>query len=1062
MRRSTRTLSGGLLAVLVLVCLGMQADRAAAEGQIIDDFEDLTGWSAQASEGTRVWIVQEPGHTGMGMRIGYDLNSGGGWVLVRKTFTLPLPENYAFTFHLKGEGRPNNFEFKLIDASKNVWWRQMRDHSFPPEWQPMVIRKSRIEFAWGPGHGELRQVAAIEFAISAGEGGPGSLWIDDLMFEEREPASQGQIPPTVEASTSLPQHDPPLMLDGSTETVWKSQPVPREQWVQLDFVRNREYGGLVIDWDPEDYAIAYEVRVSNDGQGWTTAYTTATGHGGRDYVYMPDAESRYVRLELRRSSRAQGYGIASLVVKPTSFSASPNGFFAAIAADSPPGTYPKYLHGKQTYWTVIGVNGDDKEALLNEEGMLEVDKGAFSIEPFLYADGNLITWNSVEVSQKLEDGYLPIPSVTWKHDGLALTVTAFAAGQSGSSILYARYRVENQGDRGLPARLYLAIRPFQVNPPWQSLNMNGGVTHIQEMKFDGRVVWVNREKAVVALTTPDRFGATTFEEGSVTDFLQVDQVPLQTQVLDPFGFASGAMRYNLYLQPKEVAEVDLAVPFHEPYATAAAGLRADDPRGFIARQLEDTRRYWQRILNRVTVDLPAKASKLSDTLRTTLAYILINRDGPALRPGSRNYARSWIRDGAITSSALLQSGFTEEVREFIRWYAGLQAADGKIPCCIDRRGPDPVSENDSPGEFIWAIAEYYRFTHDVGFVADMWPHVMKSVDYMVMLRGKRTTDEYRAPDKEAFYGLLPESISHEGYTAHPVHSYWDDFFALRGLKDAAEMAVVVGDDEHAAKYATLRDNFRETLVASIRRTMVKRSIDYIPGSVELGDLDPTSTSIALTPGDELDHLPRGALENTFDRYWQEVQARQNGTAGEAYTAYELRNVAALIRLGQKKRALELVNMIVADERPPAWNEWAEVTWRDPAAPRFIGDMPHTWVGAGFIRALRSLLVYERESDRALVLLAGTPAEWATSAEGITVRRLPTYYGILNLTLKGDDPDTIRLKLSGDLAMPAGKIVVQSPLDRPLRGATVNGRALEDVKEDGIVLDEFPADVVLRY
>ena len=290
----------------------------------------------------------------------------------------------------------------------------------------------------------------------------------------------------------------------------------------------------------------------------------------------------------------------------------------------------------------------------------------------------------------------------------------------------------------------------------------------------------------------------------------------------------------------------------------------------------------------------------------------------------------------------------------------------------------------------------------------------------------------------------------------------DSFFALRGLKDAADMAVIVGDDERAAKYATLRDNFRESLYASIRRTMAKRNIDYLPGSVELGDLDPTSTSIALVPGGEDGDLPRDALLRTFDRYWEEVQARKNGTAWEAYTAYELRNVAALIRLGQKARALELLDLIVSDQRPPPWNEWAEVSWRDVSAPRFIGDMPHTWVGAGFIRSLRTMLVYERESDRALVMLGGTPAAWATSAEGVTIKRLPTYYGTLNATLRADGQNALRLKLTGDLTMPPGKIVVQSPLDRPLAGASVNGRALEGVTGDSFVVGEFPADVVLRY
>jgi hypothetical protein len=41
------------------------------------------------------------------------------------------------------------------------------------------------------------------------------------------------------------------------------------------------------------------------------------------------------------------------------------------------------------------------------------------------------------------------------------------------------------------------------------------------------------------------------------------------------------------------------------------------------------------------------------------------------------------------------------------------------------------------------------------------------------------------PEKRAFFGLLPESISHEGYAKRAVHSFWDDLFALRGLQDAA-------------------------------------------------------------------------------------------------------------------------------------------------------------------------------------------------------------------------------------------------------------------------------------
>jgi hypothetical protein len=1065
MRRAGRR-RWAVVAAAVAAGLALRpAPPAHAAGIVLDDFETLTGWTTMASEGAHVWIAQEPGHRGMGMRVGFDLSRAGGWIIVRRTFALALPENYAFTFMLRGEAPRNNAEFKLVDArGRNVWWRTQRNFSFPREWQRITIRKSRLEFAWGPaGGGEPERVGAIELAISAGEGGSGSVWIDDLVFEEREPAGGREYAPDVHTSTALGAHEPALMLDGDARTAWKSEPLPRDQWVLVDLARNREYGGLVIDWDADDYAMAYEVQVSTDASTWTTTNRTATGHGGRDYIYMPDTESRFIRLSLQRSSRGRGYGIVELAVKPFEFSASPDRFFEAIARDAPPGAYPKYLSGRQTYWTVVGVDGDDKEALLNEEGMLEIDKGAFSIEPFLYTDTGLVTWHDVTTAQRLEGGYLPIPTVTWTRDGLSLTVTAFGNGEAGRAALYARYRLENHGSRGEPVQLFLAIRPFQVNPPWQTLNTTGGVTNIQELRFDGRTVWVDRDRAVVSLTPPDHFGAATFEEGSITEFLAAGKTPPQTQVMDPLGFASGALQYNFYLGPQAHAEVALAVPLHDLQLAAVTGAGADGGPAFVVERHEEVRRQWERVLGRVEIALPPDAQEIAQAVKTTIAYILINRDGPAIRPGSRNYARSWIRDGMFTSSALLAMGFTEPVRDFLRWFAPYQGVDGKVPCCVDRRGADPVLEHDGPGAFIHAIAEYYRYTRDIGFLSDLWPHVVRAVDYLAGLRRRRMTDEYRAADKLVFFGLLPESISHEGYAAHPVHSYWDDFLALRGLKDAAALAAIVGDFERARDYATLRDEFRETLYASLQRVIAERGIDYIPGSVELADFDPTSTAVAIVPGEELEHLPPRELANTFERYWTEIQARKAGTNGwQEYTPYELRNVGALVRLGQKARALELLAYLLADQRPAGWNQWSEIAWRDPTVPRFIGDMPHTWVGAGFVRSVRTLFAFEREADQALVLAAGVPAAWVAAEPGVTVRRLPTYYGVLNYTLRAESEDTVRLRLAGDLVVPPGKIVVHSPFDRPLRSATVNGQPVEPRDAGSVVVDVCPADVLLEH
>ena len=125
-------------------------------------------------------------------------------------------------------------------------------------------------------------------------------------------------------------------------------------------------------------------------------------------------------------------------------------------------------------------------------------------------------------------------------------------------------------------------------------------------------------------------------------------------------------------------------------------------------------------------------------------------------------------------------------------------------------------------------------------------------------------------------------------------------------------------------------------------------------------------------------------------------------------------------------------------------------------------MPHTWVGSDFIRSARSLFVYEREADQALVIGAGIPAAWMESPEGIAVKRMPTWHGTLNYRMAMSGPNTLRVQLSGDVTVPPGRIILHSPLDRPLREVTVDGRPTDTFTANTLTLDRFPAEVELRY
>ena len=1037
------------------------------QAEILDQFDDLSGWNAISSGQVQASLSPDSGPAGSAMRIDFDFCGGGGFVVARKLFPLDLPESYSFAFQIRGEAPANIFEFKLVDASgQNVWRYREEAFPLPAEWQTVRIRSSQIDFAWGPlGGGPARKIAAIELVLAAGPGGSGKVWFADLQFRD----DTYRATPVASASASAEGCAPCHVL-APDAAVWRSA-TPEAAWLTVDFQQEREFGALVIHWDSELRAREFAVEVCPDGGAWRNAYETTQGAGERSYVYLPGTICRFVRLQLKRGRGDTGFGIRHMEIKPFDFARSLNGFFEGMAGEWPTGFYPKYFSGRQSYWTPVGTGTGGSQALFNEEGLVEVDKGSFSIEPFLYADGRLITWAESERTQTLAEGYLPIPSSEWLTDDWRLTTTAFAAEHAGRPVLFIRYRIDNRTAEARSVSLFTAIRPFQVTPTWQHWRKFGGVTPVRHIAYRDGVVWVDVTKAIISLGSaagsgaggslqPDGFGAAAFAEGAVTEFLARGELPPHAELQDEFGYGSGALRFNLQLPAGVGGEVYLAIPFGNLTEGPDENLRSLTGTDAYARAIE----HWKTQLGAFEIRLPPQFRHVTDTLRTAAAHILVNRDGPALHPGPRRYSRSWIRDGVLMGAALARVGCAEALRDFMRWYADYQTEDGNFPDCVDPEETEWLPEFDAYGQFVYGIVEYWRFSGDKDFLSEMWPAVAKTLRYMEDLRSRRLTADYRLPEKLACYGLLPESMSHEGYMAHPVHAYWDDFWALRGLKDASQMAEALGYGEEAARLSSFRDEFCRDLYLSLNRVIAERAIDFVPGSVEFADFDPAATAIALAPVDEGQRLPEPAIDRTFDRYLAGFRERAGGKVDwNNYSAYEIRIVGALIRLGRRADALELLDYLLADRRIAPWNQWPEISWRDPEGPSFIGDLPHTWISGEYILSARSLFAYEREADESLVIAAGVSSEWLADGFEVAVENLPTWYGKLSYSLKYEGGDFLRLKLSGELALPPGGIVVLPPLPRPIRQVAVNGKVLHvDCGEDGFCLRQCPAEALVSF
>ncbi|HEX2485702.1 MAG TPA: discoidin domain-containing protein, partial [Myxococcota bacterium] len=516
---------------------------------------ELAGWTANAAPGSSAKLAVE--EAGTELRFDYSLVGHGAWAIARRELPFELPSHYVVSLVLRGKAvAPHELQLKLVDPSgANVWWWRLREFSPPPERTRLVLRRASLEFAWGPrSGGDPDRVGAVELAVASDRGAAGTLWIEELRVEPRQPATGPARARAARASSALPGHEASRALERDEASDWCPAPDDGLPWLELDLGEVRECGGLAVDFAGVDDAPPSRVLASLDGARWTPLAEDPGGGGTRRWIRTGEADARFVRLELDPQRRA---GVARADVVPIELAVSPARFAASLARAAPRGRYPRHLLGEHAYWAVVGGDGDERKGLLGADGALEVDAEGFTLEPFLWSGGRLLSWADVELGAALEEGSLPIPSVVWDAAGLRLRITAFADGAPRRSALVALYEVESTDGMQHDVRLFVAVRPFQVTPAWQALNLTPAVAPIERLGSDGPRVRVDGRE-VIAVSAPDGFGAARGDEGLAA--LWQGRLPERPRVHDPLGFAEGALAFDLRVAPAGAASVVVAVP----------------------------------------------------------------------------------------------------------------------------------------------------------------------------------------------------------------------------------------------------------------------------------------------------------------------------------------------------------------------------------------------------------------------------------------------------------------------------------------------------------------------
>ena len=625
-------------------------------------------------------------------------------------------------------------------------------------------------------------------------------------------------------------------------------------------------------------------------------------------------------------------------------------------------------------WTMTGLQDAADEALLSSEGAVAPWATAPIVDIWLYdpITGELASGTGNDLNFSLTKHRLPIPR--WEWEAFGVTVKSVLFGNDRA----IRWQVtaHNATERERETLLLVTIRPFTVDrrlAPICAVGMQGTER-----------LWVNGEPFMAAETLPDKAGVGQLDE-VMAHALQGEAPAGEVLTSIPAGDGAAVWAYSIRLNPGE----SITFPFSFPSAPGSpfpvAGGSAD-------AQLAETTAAWEKATGRTTLDLPDDL--IESGVSASLGYLLLALDPDGPHPGPLVHDALWVRDAAYIGLALLQFGHSEAVQALIPAVLSAQEADGRVPPIQGEKIPWDDDEWDSQGEAIFLVTSYYRYTGDRETLSQWYPALRAAAQFIVELRATRA--EVEGPSA----GLLPPSKSAEDLGPADWHHYWDNFWSVIGLEEAAFAARELGETQDALELQAEADALRDAILASVEAVMGSEPA-YIPGSVE--DIESSAmargTVTALWPVPVFPpEMP--LLARSFDHYHQLWIAPHEGgfrhRQGQFWAYGGLELAHAYLRLGRTDVLHQILGWTLTHQTLPGTFAWAEQV--DPSSGDFSGgDMPHAWAAASYATLVREMLISER--DDTLELFSGVPDSWFGAGQVISLENAPTHFGALNLQTK---------------------------------------------------------------
>ena len=767
---------------------------------------------------------------------------------------------------------------------------------------------------------------------------------------------------------------------------------------------------------------------------------------GSESVLVDLTKYGKARDELYLSIRIDDYGGFGGIKQPIILGRDPRDVMTHLqytilqAATHPNWPMPSWSKNEPYSWTMTGNTNTSEEALVSSDGSVAPWAKAPRAEIWIYnpdekrlsyADPNNIVFS-------LSNSSIPIPIWEWESDDLTVSNTLF--GDNNNAAIRWKVKLTNSGNKHAAFTMLLSVRPLATNTD------SAPICNLRLQR--NRRMWVNNEPFLVSSITAKHTGVSLLENTMYAALDGTVPSPNVTSTTYNNDLAS-VWAYPVNLEPGQATEFHFAFP-------DSPGSDFPTIETSIDQHISEAVVHWNQAAGKVSLVLPDQS--VQNGLNASIGYLLLSLDPDGPHPGPLAHDAVWVRDSAYTGLALLQFGHADSVLTTVNSNFKSQDTDGRIPPIRGKNAPWKDDEWDSQGQAIFLASEYYRYTSNKTQIREWYPHIRLAATYISTLISSNTNLG------KGTKGLLPPSKSAEDLGPADWHHYWDDFWAIAGLEQAAFIATELDQHNDAIWMISEANDLRNALLDSVKVVMGPNPA-YIPGSVEkvTGSAMARGTVAALWPT-EIISRDTDLITRSFDTYHKLWIEPDNGgfrhLGGQFWPYGGLELAHAYLRINRTDVMHQILSWTLQNQTLPGTFAWAEQV--DPVSGSFTGgDMPHAWAAASYATLVREMLISER--NNAIELLKGAPDWWLTDGREIIINNAPSHYGTLNLHTYNDVvvtetgwSGTLTLKLSG-ASPPNGYIWVL-----PKQPSVISGSSDTKIEEGNLLIPGGSSVIKLVY